>query len=391
MTETLLSTTQDMAIHFPTTTEVRNITPNTSISMYASGTAPAYHPLSGRGTVAIPTNEHAQSIFLRNLVAAHKCDAERNSTERNRHVREEKLETFAIRCIRWAGYVPGRTVDRCLAGAPRSEAGGYMHRQRSLGLLLAILSIVAVCGVLGCSSDKGSDDAGSDSAGSDNAGSDNAGSGTAPEGETCANTTECPQGLACIQQACVTRPAGEDVSCPYPNHEDPTAVLEEGLAENAPQALSLGFADSGALLSIGGTSCTPELYDDYDPRTSTECYQAYRCDACLMIVGNRTLDTGLDWFLVPNWPKAGADFPVECNSFGGFYDICTPDCDGKVCGNDGCKGSCGACPGGQQCSEGSCRAVTDPCRECTSSCRGLPGCCSGCNCLCESECGQCRR
>ncbi len=35
---------------------------------------------------------------------------------------------------------------------------------------------------------------------------------------------------------------------------------------------------------------------------------------------------------------------------------CTPDCDGKNCGDDGCGGSCGGCPDGQTCNAGLCAA-----------------------------------
>lgn len=37
---------------------------------------------------------------------------------------------------------------------------------------------------------------------------------------------------------------------------------------------------------------------------------------------------------------------------------CTPDCDGKSCGGDGCGGTCGECAGGEQCSPGAGRCVT---------------------------------
>lgn len=40
---------------------------------------------------------------------------------------------------------------------------------------------------------------------------------------------------------------------------------------------------------------------------------------------------------------------------------CTPECDGKVCGDDGCGGSCGACGGGEACSAtGECRPADQP-------------------------------
>ena len=46
-------------------------------------------------------------------------------------------------------------------------------------------------------------------------------------------------------------------------------------------------------------------------------------------------------------------------------EACAPDCDGRVCGYDGCYGSCGACPDGAHCHEGACIACTcDPSWEC---------------------------
>ena len=44
---------------------------------------------------------------------------------------------------------------------------------------------------------------------------------------------------------------------------------------------------------------------------------------------------------------------------------CTPDCVGKVCGGDGCGGSCGECDEGQSCKfDGTCTGGTG----CTTSC-----------------------
>lgn len=50
-------------------------------------------------------------------------------------------------------------------------------------------------------------------------------------------------------------------------------------------------------------------------------------------------------------------------------DTCTPDCDGKECGDDGCGGSCGGCSGSLKCIGGVCSA---PCEAI-----GPLGCCAG--------------
>ena len=43
-------------------------------------------------------------------------------------------------------------------------------------------------------------------------------------------------------------------------------------------------------------------------------------------------------------------------------DSCTPVCEGKVCGDDGCGGVCGDCTDGLTCVEGACAlAVGDSC------------------------------
>jgi hypothetical protein len=87
---------------------------------------------------------------------------------------------------------------------------------------------------------------------------------------------------------------------------------------------------------------------------------------------------------------------------------CTPRCGRKVCGDDGCGGSCGSCAAGQFCASGTC-CTPDPVEEtCSVNCRSavclrrcdtvrLPGTCgqsvacscpSGQECLSNGTCGQ---
>ncbi len=42
-------------------------------------------------------------------------------------------------------------------------------------------------------------------------------------------------------------------------------------------------------------------------------------------------------------------------------DPCVPNCQGLVCGSDGCGGSCGDCPPGENCQSGTCAAVGNDC------------------------------
>ena len=118
----------------------------------------------------------------------------------------------------------------------------------------------------------------------------------------------------------------------------------------------------------------------------------------------------------PETLDAGGARDAEARDFGGpdlgpaevvrpdvfAADVCSPRCDGRVCGDDGCGGSCGACPGPQdRCVEGRC--------ECEPACGpnrcGPDGCGGACPLVCAdafaeldpcelAECGPdgaCRR
>jgi len=57
--------------------------------------------------------------------------------------------------------------------------------------------------------------------------------------------------------------------------------------------------------------------------------------------------------------------------------LCSPDCAGKECGNDGCGGSCGACTGcGEECADGVCLFAACDGKECGADwCGGTCGTC----------------
>jgi hypothetical protein len=59
---------------------------------------------------------------------------------------------------------------------------------------------------------------------------------------------------------------------------------------------------------------------------------------------------------------------------------CTPTCDGKACGDDGCGGSCGTCADGEACTvEGACAALCIPdCGDMTCGDDGCGGSCGAC-------------
>ena len=70
--------------------------------------------------------------------------------------------------------------------------------------------------------------------------------------------------------------------------------------------------------------------------------------------------------------------PLECSNWN-----CTPSCGAKVCGDDGCLGSCGTCDADQYCdTTGACQACTcagkecgaDECGKACGTCTGALGC-----------------
>lgn len=60
-------------------------------------------------------------------------------------------------------------------------------------------------------------------------------------------------------------------------------------------------------------------------------------------------------------------------------DACQPDCANKICGDDGCGGSCGSCTGAQEmCAQGTCVCQPDCAgKDCGSD--GCNGSCGSCN------------
>lgn len=78
---------------------------------------------------------------------------------------------------------------------------------------------------------------------------------------------------------------------------------------------------------------------------------------------------------------------LSCNAAGRC--VCIPRCAGRECGSDGCLGSCGTCPGGQTCTaSGTCCTPNCTGRRCGSNgCGGSCGTCtSGQTCNAAGQC-----
>ncbi len=75
---------------------------------------------------------------------------------------------------------------------------------------------------------------------------------------------------------------------------------------------------------------------------------------------------------------------------------CTPSCQGKTCGSDSCKGSCGSCSGNETCQAGACAVPPPTCTDgvrngsesdvdCGGSC---PRCAAGKTCAGRNDCAS---
>ena len=97
--------------------------------------------------------------------------------------------------------------------------------------------------------------------------------------------------------------------------------------------------------------------------------------------------------------QCGTICGVDCGSCAlgqgckAYQCVCEPNCDGKVCGDDGCGGTCGDCPDNGACdAAGQCSGCVPDCdgKECGSDgCEGIcgPGC--GLSEVCDEEIGIC--
>jgi hypothetical protein len=69
--------------------------------------------------------------------------------------------------------------------------------------------------------------------------------------------------------------------------------------------------------------------------------------------------------------------PAECTVNAGDECVCTPDCDGKECGADGCGGKCGECDEGSSCDPFKFICALDDCALCESFCQEGDTICNG--------------
>jgi hypothetical protein len=114
-----------------------------------------------------------------------------------------------------------------------------------------------------------------------------------------------------------------------------------------------------ALVNVGGT-CHPMTLTRGVETNGAYLFHASGLSGCTRYYFRFKDSAGAD----VEWPTTGslgigddscADFSSTRPAAGAGCD-CTPSCSGKVCGDDGCGGSCGACKTSETCSSGACVA-----------------------------------
>jgi hypothetical protein len=174
-------------------------------------------------------------------------------------------------------------------------------------------------------------------------------------------------------------------TCSYPASDG--AVTENGDPKGTSKdTLDVKFA-SGQLVELDGECCAPDTSGTKPTGDwgSYPCVDGYVCGGCLVFLMDEDPQSPANaWTLLGAYSATNGDV-AGCDELSGGYRICVPDCTGKVCGSDGCNGSCGACLGQHMvCENGACKE--DACSVCLDACSGLPGCCTGTGCICDGAC-----
>ena len=131
--------------------------------------------------------------------------------------------------------------------------------------------------------------------------------------------------------------------------------------------------ECGPAQSCEAGTCTDIELDCCAAHDGTGCVVVGECQECVC---------GIDDFCCASqWDDACAGIAAaSCGDECGCE--CVPQCDGAVCGSDGCGGSCGECPEGQGCASGACIQVPADC----CSAAETPGCATSEDCQ-ECVCG----
>ncbi len=173
---------------------------------------------------------------------------------------------------------------------------------------------------------------------------------------------ECDNGQICSNQECITATCDEIINC----------VDGERRCNDDNSYKICGNYDSDTCLEWDIRNCGENLIcnnglcvlSEENPCNLIDCQEH---SSCKVNVSNKA--------------ECICDPGYELNSNNLCVPGCTPDCDGKVCGDDGCDGSCGTCADGTCNANGQCETI------CTPNCDGNECGDDGCG----GSCGTCQQ
>jgi len=148
----------------------------------------------------------------------------------------------------------------------------------------------------------------------------------------------CPGGQKCVEGGCqvTCSPVCASKSCGPDGCGETCGECPEGQFCQDGSCLEVCLSDSGCV-DASSTKCSA------DGLGTLACVEA-----------------GTDCFQLG--PEVAPCGPNELCSQGQCIPACIPDCVGKLCGSDGCGGTCGDCPAAEYCNGGICTGtcVSDP-------------------------------
>ena len=251
------------------------------------------------------------------------------------------------------------------------------------------------------------------------------------DGLPCGDGNVCDGGAVCKAGVCVQ---GEPIACPDDGNacvddvcnpltgqcgifmEDGTGC-EDGSLCTDNDVCQAGQCHAGTNATCDDSNmctddiCIPETGCDFQPN-GLECEDGSKCTVGDLCVGGECIGgeapncddgkecTGDSCNTESGCVNANVGNGTPCGQLAGWTCLdgecqCQQDCQGKVCGDDGCGGNCGECPEGKACQNGQCNCVPDCTgKECGDDgcggecgpCVGAQEVCIGDQCVCQPAC-----
>ncbi|MBW2995161.1 hypothetical protein KY312_02320 [Candidatus Woesearchaeota archaeon] len=186
----------------------------------------------------------------------------------------------------------------------------------------------------------------------------------------CIVGTDCEVDLATLGEgdACIMAACPEEYEAIFGPSTPPAECVSDADCNDGNECTD-DACDAGTCVSIPNVA---NACDDGNPCTLNDiCTEAAECigtekicndaNECTVDMCDSMSGGCIHTPLPPNEPCDGGN--GLCDGTGVCINVCIPDCDGKMCGDDGCGGSCGDCPTGYLCDAGNCVMIDMECER----------------------------